>query len=315
MYSFEIVLKALDLYNMYNSYNKTASLLNLYRQTVTNWIKKYKFNLIKLNERIIANIKKNFNLDIKYDFNDVDILNFIKNTIKINPFLTKNEMKLKIFKKFNVKLSIKKLSFIYKKINLTRKKVKKRVCKDEKFIDNLSEERNKFIKKINTIDKNKIISIDETGINNVFNNLFGYSEKGNDINIPITNKKNKNHSIIIALTTNGIIHYDINDENTNTELFKEFLIKVIDKLKEKNYVFIFDNIRFHQNKELLNLISNNGHQYIFTPKYSPDLNPIENVNGIIKQTIDKLIINDILNNNDNNDNDDNNDNNDTFFSL
>ena len=94
MYSFEIVLKALDLYNWYNSYNKTASLLNLYRQTVTNWIKKYKFNLIKLNERIIANIKKNFNLDIKYDFNDVDILNFIKNTIKINPFLTKNEMKL-----------------------------------------------------------------------------------------------------------------------------------------------------------------------------------------------------------------------------
>ena len=48
------------------------------------------------------------------------------------------------------------------------------------------------------------------GINNVLNNLFGYAEKGNDINIPINNKKNTNNSIIIALTTNGIIYYDIN---------------------------------------------------------------------------------------------------------
>lgn len=307
MYSLEIVLKALDFYNKYNSYNKTAIMLNMYRQTITNWIKKYRYNLIKLNDRVITNIKRKFNLDIKYDFNNIDILTFIKNTIKNTPFLTKNEMRLKIIKKFDIKLSNKKLSFIYKKINLTRKKVKKRICKDEKFIDNLVEERNKFIKKINTIDKNKIISIDETGISNVLNNLFGYSEKGIDINIPITNKKNKNQSIIIALTTNGIIHYDINEENTDNKLFMDFIIKVIEKLKEKNYVFIFDNVKFHKNKETLDLISNNGHQYIFIPSYSPDLNPIENVNGIIKQTINKLIINDVLNNTDDNINNVNND--------
>jgi transposase len=74
-------------------------------------------------------------------------------------------------------------------------------------------------------------------------------------------------------------------------------MKVISKLKEKNYIFLFDNIKFHQNKELLNLISINGHQYIFTPNYSPDLNPIENVNGILKQTVDKLILNDISDSN------------------
>lgn len=297
MYSFEIVFQALDLYNQNKSYNKTASLLKLYRQTVTNWIKKYKNNLTALNDRIISNIKKNFNLDIKFDFNDDNILNFIKNTIKLNPFLTKNEMIIKIINKFNVKLSNKKLLLIYKKLKLTRKKVKKRVCKDEKFIDTLSEERKKFINKINCIDKNKIISIDETGINNVLNNLFGYAEKGIDINLPCNNKKNTNNSIIIALTTNGIIHYDINQESINIKSFHDFIISVINKLKEKNYIFLFDNIRFHKNKEILDLIINNGHKYIFTPGYSPDLNPIENVNGIIKQTIDKLILNDTLNNN------------------
>ena len=62
---------------------------------------------------------------------------------------------------------------------LTRKKVKKRVCKDEKFIDTLSEERKKFINKINTIDKDKIISIDETGINNVLKSSSSAIEEAN----------------------------------------------------------------------------------------------------------------------------------------
>jgi hypothetical protein len=70
---------------------------------------------------------------------------------------------------FDIKISNKKLSLIYNKLKLTKKKVKKRIVKDEKFIDKISEDRTKFINKINTLDKDKIISIDETGINNVLN--------------------------------------------------------------------------------------------------------------------------------------------------
>ena len=160
MYSYEIVINALDLYNKYKSYNKTATTLNLYRQTVTNWIKKYKNNLKLLNHRIISYMKNNFNVDIEFNFNNQSIIDFIKNTIKINPFLTKKEMRFKIFKKFNIKISDKKLSLIFNKLKLTKKKVKKRIVKDEKFIDKISEDRTKFINKIDTLDKNKIISID-----------------------------------------------------------------------------------------------------------------------------------------------------------
>jgi len=306
MYSYEVVLNTLDLYNKHKSYNKTASILNLYRQTVTNWIKKYSNNLQFLNDRIISYMKSNFNVDIKFNFNNETIVEFIKNTIKINPFLTKKEMRFKIIKKFDIKISNKKLSLIYNKLRLTKKKVKKRIVKDEKFIDKISEDRTTFINNINTLDKNKIISIDETGINNVLNKLFGYSEKGHDINIPVTNKKNKNNSIIIALTTSGIIHYDIHQDSVNANSFNNFIVKVINKLKEKNYIFLFDNVRFHKNNEVLNLITDNGHQYIFVPSYSPDLNPIENVNGILKQTIDKLILTDITNDNQVKDNTDDN---------
>jgi hypothetical protein len=105
-------------------------------------------------------MKNNFNVDIEFNFNNQSIIDFIKNTIKINPFLTKKEMRFKIFKKFNIKISDKKLSLIFNKLKLTKKKVKKRIVKDEKFIDKISEDRTKFINKIDTLDKNKIISID-----------------------------------------------------------------------------------------------------------------------------------------------------------
>ena len=39
---------------------------------------------------------------------------------------------------------------------------------------------------------------------------------------------------------------------------------------------------------MLNLITSNGHKYIFTPPYSPNNNPVENVFGIIKNKYNKL---------------------------
>ena len=125
MYSYQIVLNTLDLYDKYKSYNKTVSTLNLYRQTVTNWIKNIKNNLKLLNDRIVSYMKNNFNVNIKFNFNNESIIEFIKNTIKINPFLTKKEMIFKIINKFNVRISNKKLSLIYKKLKFTKKKLKK----------------------------------------------------------------------------------------------------------------------------------------------------------------------------------------------
>jgi hypothetical protein len=48
-----------------------------------------------------------------------------------------------------------------------------------------------------------------------------------------------------------MMNYDIHQESINTDIFYNIIVKVISKLKEKNVIFLFDNIKFHQNKELL----------------------------------------------------------------
>lgn len=291
------VLKVLDLYNQYGSYNKVANICNLHRQTVTNWVKSYKFNLIKLKKRIYAN--KDYN-NVIHNFSIVnnDILDFIKKIIYENPFLTKNEIKQFIKKQFNLSLSNKKINKIFKHLNFSKKKPKKYIVKSAEYIDTLSKLRDDFLNKIKKENIDKIISIDETGLQNFINNyIMGYSPKGESISIPSTQLSFKNQTILFAITTEKIISYDIFNENVNTDLYYNFIKKTIECLTSKNYIFIFDNVSFHNSEKVLKLINDSGHKYIFVPPYSPNLNPIENVNSILKDKIKKIKMNEIIDDN------------------
>ena len=102
---------------------------------------------------------------------------------------------------------------------------------------------------------------------------------------------------IMALTINKILKYNIYDDKINADIFFNFIKLIIDDINIKGYTFIFDNASFHKKKEILNLIINSGNSYLFTPPYSPNNNPIENMFGIIKTEYTKQIINDIINKN------------------
>jgi transposase len=227
---------------------------------------------------IILSKKKNF---------DIEILNDIKKLIINDPFITRNNVINAIFKKYNLKLSQNSISSIYKKLNLTRKKPRHYIVKSIDFLDKIINKRNEFNKNISKIDINKIISIDEAGFNSLNNINKGLSEKGKRINVPISDKKIKNKSLICGVTLNGIIHNEIHETGVNGIVFKEFIKNIINKLTTSDYYFVFDNVPFHHNKEMLKLIKDSGHHYIFTPPYSPNNNPIETIFGIIKSNFKK----------------------------
>jgi transposase len=87
----------------------------------------------------------------------------------------------------------------------------------------------------------------------------------------------------MAITTEKIVHHKELTESVNGDVFFSFIKDVINTLTEEGYIFLFDNVSFHKKKEMLEYITEKGHKYMFTPPYSPNLNPIENVFGIVKQ--------------------------------
>jgi transposase len=155
-------------------------------------------------------------------------------------------------------------------------------------MDKLIEKRKLYLNEINKENIDKIISIDESGFNKLMSINKGLSPKGSKIHVPIRQKLDKNITLLLATTTKGVLHFHIKRENINSILFSDFIKEVIGKLEEKNYIFIFDNICFHHNKIMLNLITSNGHKYIFAPPYSPNNNPVESIFSIIKNKYNKI---------------------------
>ena len=87
----------------------------------------------------------------------------------------------------------------------------------------------------------------------------------------------------MAITTEKIVHHKELTDSINGDIFFSFIKDVINTLTEEGYIFLFDNVAFHKKKEMLEYITEKGHKYMFTPSYSPNSNPIENVFGIVKQ--------------------------------
>jgi isftu1 transposase len=89
-----------------------------------------------------------------------------------------------------------------------------------------------------------------------------------------------NHTLIAPLT----YRY-----STDTVVFNTWLTLCLIPVLPKNSVIIMDNASFHKSDKTRLIIEQHGHQLLFLPAYSPDLNPIEQYWAIIKSKIKKCI--------------------------
>ena len=79
----------------------------------------------------------------------------------------------------------------------------------------------------------------------------------------------------------------------NGSIFKAWLKQdLIPKLPSQS-IIIMDNASFHKVQGIKEMIVNAGHQLLYLPPYSPDLNPIEKKWGQVKALRNKLRTNDI----------------------
>ena len=69
----------------------------------------------------------------------------------------------------------------------------------------------------------------------------------------------------------------------NAEGFEGWLEKYLLPSLEIASVLIMDNAPIHRKKAIRQLVEEAGHQVIFLPKYSPDLNDIEHDFGALKR--------------------------------
>jgi transposase len=135
--------------------------------------------------------------------------------------------------------------------------------------------RDKYQEVIKDIPIQRVLYIDESGIEMGIHKEKSWSLKGKAVLAKKSGKYYERTNIIAGLVNNRSIAPMVFNGSCNTKVFnswvENFLIK---ELKPGQFV-VMDNASFHKSQKTKDLIESVGCKIIFLPPYSPDLNPIE----------------------------------------
>ena len=119
-------------------------------------------------------------------------------------------------------------------------------------------------------------------------NHSGNGIRGKKVYGEISGKCFKRESFIAGLAQGNLIATMCFEGTCHTELFNEWLEKLLLPQIGPNKVLVLDNASFHNSRKTRALVEIFGCELLFLPPYSPDLNPIENCWANLKAKIRKF---------------------------
>jgi transposase len=146
-----------------------------------------------------------------------------------------------------------------------------------------------YRQEIENINPESIVYIDEMGIDTFIYRAYAYSKRGVKVVGRISGKKYKRTSIVAAKLGKNIIAPLQYGGSMDARLFEQWFEFCLIPLLPPNSTTALDNASFHNKKRLNSLAKEYGHEIIFLPPYSPELNEIENFWGWLKCTLKKVI--------------------------
>ena len=129
-----------------------------------------------------------------------------------------------------------------------------------------------------------IIYMDESGFEQDVRRDAGWAARGRKIYSDVRGSKNPRTNLIMAQRRKSkqwlapILFEGACEGITVLWWIKEHLLKSLTKPS----VIVMDNAPFHPKAKIRAMLEEQGHKLLCLPKYSPDLNPIENTFAAIK---------------------------------
>lgn len=166
--------------------------------------------------------------------------------------------------------------------NYTKKKTRYYKEQDEEKVKTYNE-------KIKNIQKDKIVYLDETGIQTYIYIEYARAVKGEKVISRVSGRKYKRIGIIAARMGNKVIAPIEYTGMMNSKFFEQWFSEQLLPNIPKGSVIVMDNASFHRKKKLFAISEEQGYQIIFLPPYSPELNPIEHLWSNIKRKLQKIL--------------------------
>ena len=131
------------------------------------------------------------------------------------------------------------------------------------------------MEKLKAIPPERLVYIDEKGIDKYLYREYARAPRGQKVAIKISGRKFKRTNIVAGICQGEWIAPLQYSGTTDSILFEYWFEHCLMKEVKEDSVIILDNATFHRKVILIEIAQKHGCIVWFLPPYSPDLNPIE----------------------------------------
>jgi transposase len=162
---------------------------------------------------------------------------------------------------------------------------KKSLFAQEQDRPDVARRREQWFKYQGRIDPARLVFIDETWTKTNMAPLRGWGPRGERLKAKAPFGKWKTMTFLAALRCDRIDAPCLLDGPINGEWFLAYVQDFLVPTLKPGDVVIMDNLGSHRGKQVRQAIRAVGAKLLFLPKYSPDLNPIEQVFAKLKHLL------------------------------
>ena len=147
------------------------------------------------------------------------------------------------------------------------------------------------------IDPEKLVFLDETGVNTKMARLYGWAPVGQRCHDAVPFGHWKTMTFIAGLRIDGTTAPWVLDGPMDGDAFRVYINEVLGPTLKRGDVVVLDNLPAHHVAGIREAVTAKRAQLFYLPPYSPDLNPIEmafsKLKGLLRQdparTVDGLV--------------------------
>ena len=132
------------------------------------------------------------------------------------------------------------------------------------------------------LDAGRLVFVDETWAKDNMTRLYGRCRRGERLIGKVPMARWRTTTCIAALRQDGIGAPMVLDGPIDGAWFRAYVEQVLAPTLRPRDIVVLDNLGSHRNDEVRRAIEARGASLRFLPKYSPDLNPIENAFAKLK---------------------------------
>ena len=141
------------------------------------------------------------------------------------------------------------------------------------------------------IPKDKVVYVDESGIDREMNREYGRSPQGKPVYGEVRGRKFERVNVIAGKCGDRVIAPGEYKGYTDHSLFETWFCGALLPQLKPGSVIVLDNATFHRKKVLQILAEQANCSMLFLPPYSPDLNPIEKLWAYMKSFLKNFMRN------------------------